>query len=267
MRKSPPPSSTPSNYALRTSASVVIVLAAVSGACNGSIYHPSHPPRLSASKFLAFGDSMTEGVVSVCPANAASLTLTQLMFTLPATPGATWSYPSVLQARMRDQYITQQPTVSNRGVGGEALTFGSPTGVTRLPGVLTEEQPEVALLFEGANDVNNGVTPTAIASALSTMMHDARARGAQVFVATLLPQRPRGTGGSCRGFGASGITAANDAIRSAVRTGGATLVDLYESFNGSPDPYIGPDGLHPTEAGYALIADSFFRAIDARLRD
>jgi lysophospholipase L1-like esterase len=252
---------------LRTSASFVVLLSALSGACNGSIYHPSGAPRLSASRFLAFGDSMTEGVVSSCPANASTLTLTQLMFTLPASPGASWTYPAVLQSRLRDTFITQQPTVANRGVGGEALTFGSPTGVTRLPGVLIEERPEVALLFEGANDVNNGVAPAAIAAALTTMMQQARGRGAQVFVATLLPQRPRGTGGSCRGFGASGIPAANDAIRSAVRTGGATLVDLYEAFHGSPDPYIGPDGLHPTEAGYGAIADTFFHAIEARLRD
>ena len=61
------------------------------------------------------------------------------------------------------------------------------------------------------------------------------------------------------------IPAANDQIRQIATAEGATLVDLYQGFNGNPDPYIGADGLHPTPAGYARIADIFFNGINAWL--
>jgi lysophospholipase L1-like esterase len=51
----------------------------------------------------------------------------------------------------------------------------------------------------------------------------------------------------------------NGAIAEACRRHGATLVDLYSRWQVSQHPeYIGPDGLHPTVAGYAALAESFF---------
>jgi hypothetical protein len=35
--------------------------------------------------------------------------------------------------------------------------------------------------------------------------------------------------------------------------------------NGDVNSYIGPDGLHPTAAGYEKIADTFFTAIEQTL--
>jgi lysophospholipase L1-like esterase len=46
---------------------------------------------------------------------------------------------------------------------------------------------------------------------------------------------------------------------------GAVLVDLYEAFAGQVDALIGGDGLHPNEAGYQHMAETFFAAIRARL--
>jgi lysophospholipase L1-like esterase len=51
----------------------------------------------------------------------------------------------------------------------------------------------------------------------------------------------------------------NEAIAEACRRHGATLVDLYGRWQVSRHPeYLGPDGLHPTVAGYAALADAFF---------
>ncbi len=44
---------------------------------------------------------------------------------------------------------------------------------------------------------------------------------------------------------------------------GVTLVDLYTLMLPDVQRYIGVDGLHPNEAGYAQIADLFFQAIQA----
>ena len=43
------------------------------------------------------------------------------------------------------------------------------------------------------------------------------------------------------------------------------LVDLYAAFLPHAEAWTGVDGLHPTEAGYALIAETFFAAIRADL--
>ena len=46
---------------------------------------------------------------------------------------------------------------------------------------------------------------------------------------------------------------------------GAELVDLYQAFDGHVDTLIGGDGLHPNEAGYQKMAETFFTAIRGRL--
>jgi lysophospholipase L1-like esterase len=220
-------------------------------------------PRLAATRFVSFGDSITEGVVSTCARTTRFMTFAQTMLVLPQAANDPWAYPNVLQSRLRSAYLAQQPSVANRGVGGEELA----TGVSRLPGVLVAESPQVLLLLEGANDVNQNRPPATIASALRTMVRDARGRGIQVYLGTLLPQRPLGVEGSCRGFGAGNVVPANDQIRGLAAAEGAVLVDLFQAFGGVPGTLIGPDGLHPSEAGYQRIAEAFYDAIRLRLED
>jgi lysophospholipase L1-like esterase len=43
------------------------------------------------------------------------------------------------------------------------------------------------------------------------------------------------------------------------------LVDLYQVFDGQTDSLLGPDGLHPNDAGYHKMAETFFTAIRDRL--
>ena len=156
------------------------------------------PPvrSLAATKFVAFGDSITEGVTSACLRVTPFMTFAETMLVLPRAANDPWAYPNVLQTRLRGTYPTQSPTVSNRGVGGEELA----AGVNRLPAVLSVDLPEILLLQEGANDVNQGRSPASIAASLRSMVREARNRGMQVFLGTLLPQRPLGVLGSCRGF-------------------------------------------------------------------
>ena len=45
---------------------------------------------------------------------------------------------------------------------------------------------------------------------------------------------------------------------------GATLVDVYQAFGGSADPYIGQDGLHPNSSGYQTMAETFFKTIQSK---
>src|SRR4051812_5708350 len=156
------------------------------------------PPRLTATKFVAFGDSITAGVLAECP--------TRL---LPATPYLTWfrdlellrsaptvphSYPAQLQRQLAQRYTLQEPGVANEGRGGEC-TIGCPppNGVDRLPGVLAAARPEVLLLQEGINNINAnlGSSIPNVITGLTMMIQQAKAQGVPVMAGTLLPERAR----------------------------------------------------------------------------
>lgn len=212
---------------------------------------------LAAARVLAFGDSITEGKIN-------SLTAATLADTCPAdATAAPWTYPRVLASSLGVQYPSQTVPVTDCGIGGEQAT----QGVSRLPIALTLATYDVVLLMEGANDLNEeGVTggsrQTAIdrvSTALVSMIRSARS-GRTVFVGTLVPQRLGG-----KAARPDWVEPVNNRLRTVVPAEGAVLVDLYQAFGGSPDPLIGPDGLHPTAAGYQRIAETFLAAIRTTL--
>jgi len=204
------------------------------------------PPRLSVTRFIAFGDSITEGLPhTISPALLD-----------PAPDG---SYPLVLQSLLRARYTAQTTAVLDEGVGGEVVA----DGLKRLPGVLTSDAAGALLLMEGANDLNqSGISaPDIIVSALRDMVRLGRTRSMRVFVGTLLPERAGG-----KASHPELVAPTNDKIGLMATTEDAVLVDLFAAFGGVPDPLlISSDGLHPTAAGNERIAQAFFAAIRARL--
>ena len=56
----------------------------------------------------------------------------------------------------------------------------------------------------------------------------------------------------------------NDAIRSLATSENVPLVDTWATFVGYEEAYMRGDGLHPTVAGYGVIAQTFFDAIVPR---
>jgi lysophospholipase L1-like esterase len=61
------------------------------------------------------------------------------------------------------------------------------------------------------------------------------------------------------------IQSLNAQIRMTAAGERAVLVDLYGALASDVTRYIGSDGIHPTEAGYVRIAETFFAAIRANL--
>jgi lysophospholipase L1-like esterase len=222
-------------------------------------------PRLALTRFVAVGDSITYGVLrpncpggfldtpAGLPAHLADLGL------LLAAADVPNSYPTKLQDRLAQRYTDQTPVVVNEGVPGETTA----AAIARLPGVLTVHQAEVLLLQEGANNVNSN-DPASIPPLirdLRTMIRTARDRGVRVFLGTLLPQRT----GACRAYAPTLIEPANTQIRSLAAAEGATLVDLYQPFIGQLDALLGADGLHPNEAGYEQMAQTFLDVVQHEL--
>jgi lysophospholipase L1-like esterase len=215
--------------------------------CTFGVTVANIPLRLQKTRFMAFGDSLTEGKLR--PFGAGVL--------FDAGPH---SYPSTLRRLLTERYAGQDLTVDNEGVGGERAD----ASFERFLGEIATKRPEVVLLMHGVNDLiadgGEDIKILRTADAIDELTEIALDRGISTFVATLPPLGPGGKA-SCQEC----VAPLNERIRSSAAARGAVLVDVYEAWGGKPDPLMGPDGIHPTEAGYEAIAKAFFEAIQRTL--
>jgi lysophospholipase L1-like esterase len=191
---------------------------------------------IKKTKFMAFGDSITEGAVSLAPL---------IMLSLPDT------YPSKLEQMLIQRYPSQAFVVVNEGLGGEDTREGA----QRLPMALTAHNPEVMLLLEGINNINALPTVTQT-SRLRTMILEAQGRGVDVLIATVMPVLP-----TWRQYQPGNTPAKIQALNTQIFALAAqyklgTPVDLFAIFESNPS-LIGADGLHPTVEGQTRIAEAF----------
>jgi lysophospholipase L1-like esterase len=201
-------------------------------------------PRLSLTEFLAFGDSITAGLIT----GADGSTLSAIDPSL--------AYPGELHAFLQQRYATQPIVVVNDGISGETAAQGA----ARLPGELARYHPQVMLLLEGVNDLHGSVGPVGIPPAISavqSMIQQAQSSGVQVVIGTLLPAVP----GALFQSTVDLIAPFNDQLVPMAVASGAHLVDLHSAFLADMADWIGPDGLHPSQAGYQELAQLFFAAI------
>jgi lysophospholipase L1-like esterase len=220
-------------------------------------------PVISVTRFVAFGDSITWGENGQNATAQGALVRPALQFPLFQT------YPGVLNQLLSARYSTQAVSVDNQGLKGEAVT-GAITAPkepapARFSRTIAGGRYDVALIMEGANDLANRddrVDPAVIAG-LRTMILDAKSRGMRVLLATIPPEFH----GCCpdRGLASGLVAPLNDQVRGLAFEQAVPLVDVYAALNDDVSTYIGPDGLHPTTAGYSKIADTFFSVIKQTL--
>lgn len=212
-------------------------------------------PQLSRLRYMAFGDSITAGEITF-PVSAGSTPLISKQVIVPSA-----SYPTVLQRLLRARYQFQadQITVGNHGVGGERANDSR----NRFFSVLNSTRPEVVLILTGHNDIPGGQDGAASGAAneVRIMAQGARTQGARVFIATPVPGRPGGN----RTIDPFLLLDYAGRMRHVAAQEGAVLVDLHAAMLPDVVRYIGVDGLHPNEAGYARIAELFLEAIQREL--
>lgn len=206
--------------------------------------------RLSTTKFLAFGDSITAGE------NGRPVSFVPVIDIANA-------YPTYLQQFFNDRIPSQTFTVVNAGLSGEKVADND----LRLKGAIARNQPQVLVLLEGINDLNAGNSPQSVANGLADSIRTAKDRGVQyVFVSTLLPVAPGNCvspGPPCRGVFTTDtqIQQANQAIRTMVPSRGGHLVDPYDLFAANRATYIDLDGLHLRPQGNNALATAFWDRI------
>jgi len=202
------------------------------------------PPRLTVTKFLAFGDSLTAGVVSPPIRSLSRLE--------PAN-----SYPFKSQIRLAQRYQTQFIDFVNAGLPGEdaALALG------RFQDQLALHKPKAVFIMEGANDLGDSETGAGRGKAVALTMIEAmvvatKASGADPFVMTIPPQRAKLATVDM-------VAPYNNKLRALAIRQNAGLIDVFGIIStgqcpssASTLPCLGDDHLHPTAQGYELIADA-----------
>lgn len=196
-------------------------------------------PTLSVERLLSLGDSFTAGTTS----RAVEREI----------PGN--NYVQKLEFLLLERYPDQRITVTNAGVPGQFVDQIE----DRYPGALRQSNAQVMMLEGGANDLNaDGARAiTDVVTRLERMTRDAQGRGVAVILTTLTPQRP----GSTKGTSPQAVRDLNVRIRDLCRRYNTGCADLYAAFGNEQSPLIGSDGLHPTLAGYDLIAETYFEVI------
>jgi lysophospholipase L1-like esterase len=217
---------------------------------------PPVPPRthtgpltaVGATRFVAFGDSITYGTLSSFDGI--------FLFDVP-----THSYPARLHLGLTAYHSPQVFSVANRGVPGE----GALEGTFRIQSVLQADRPQVMLLLEGINDLNAGRSVGATIAALDTILDYAKLYNVTVLVATMFQTYEVDGPSGQRTNAASQVPAFNNGVRQ-LATGrqNVFLVDIHAAF-GSNRSLVGGDGLHPTQEGYEVMASTFLAAIEAAL--
>ena len=176
-----------------------------------------------------------------------------------ATDPRTGSWPARVAARLPrgSEYV-------NLGVSGSLATQSR---AEQLPRAI-ELRPQLVTIWLAVNDLNAGIAPTEYAAALGAIVDPLVARtDALVFVGSVPDLRavPAYAGTDLLALGAR-VTAFNAAIAAvgAAYPGRLTVVDLFTGSAALTSTItVSADGFHPSDAGYALIAERFLRAIAA----
>lgn len=202
-------------------------------------------PSLAAAqtaprKYLCFGDSITEGTTDD-PARAQK------------------GYPPRLQVLLQQAGVSA--TVVNAGKGGEQ----SPVGLERIDEVIAQGVAgDVLVVMEGTNDITREISVETTVSALDEMANRAETKGLSVIHATVIPRYPEAK------IDADNLLTdeLNGRVRNVAGVRSRRLADPNEIFRNTPNLFAGfystirPDPVgHPNAAGYDILANVFFNAI------
>jgi lysophospholipase L1-like esterase len=190
-------------------------------------------------RILCFGDSITLGVTSRGFFERFSLSPVE-------------GYIPKLKRLLRQEF-GDRAQLFNSGVGGE--TTGQ--GLERLRIEIRSARYDLVLLLEGVVDVNNDEPAFEEARAnLKEMIRVVKGEGIPVIIATIPPLNADGF----RTEGIQNVPKLNDVIRSEAEAEGVPLADHEKAFRRNPG-LQGPDGLHPNDSGYEVMAETWFEAI------
>jgi acyl-CoA thioesterase-1 len=184
---------------------------------------PAEAAAPTAPKIVALGDSLTDGLG------------------LPREQ----AYPEVLHRKLQDAGIDLD--VVNAGVSGDTSADG-----LRRAGWALEGDVRLLIVALGANDGLRGLPPAQMKANLQSIIHRARQRGVPVLLVGM--EAPPN-------YGEQYAAAFRQVFHDLARENKVAFVPfLLEGVAGMPD-LNQPDGIHPTSAGAARIAEHLWPAV------
>lgn len=156
--------------------------------------------------------------------------------------------------------LPQPAKLVNLGIGGSMLRDAVERQLPRA----IEAQPDLVTIWLVVNDVLGGVNLEEYRRDLNRMLGELRAQTKATLVIGNAPYPaafldPWGIPEIVRRTVAGSW---NRTIAGAAKAHGAVVADLYSHWRLAEHPeYIGPDGLHPTSAGYGALKETFLRTI------
>lgn len=163
--------------------------------------------------------------------------------------GRSEAYPAVLQRKLREAGMPLE--VVNAGVSGDTTA----DGLRRVNWAL-EGDVRLLILALGANDGLRGLPPSQMKSNLQMIIHRARQRAIPVLLVGM--EAPPN-------YGEQYATAFRQVFQDLARENKLKFVPfLLEGIAGVPD-LNQSDGIHPTGAGAARIADLLWPAVETMI--
>ena len=213
----------------------------------------------SARTFVAFGDSITDGMNS--------------------TPDTNRRWPDVFASRLQADPALAFIAVVNSGISGNRILNDGlgPNALSRFDrDALSKPDVKWILLLEGINDIGaagqaqapkDDVSAQQIIDGMKTLVARAHAKGIKVWGATLTP-----FGGVEWPYHTATAEAKRQAVNSWIRTSGAfdAVVDFDKLVRdpAHPDRFLpafdSGDHLHPSDAGYKAMANSIDLSLFAK---
>jgi lysophospholipase L1-like esterase len=242
----------------RSELAIVVICASLATACAAPAARASATPERTTMPTLP---------ATTAPATASSTVGVRYVAIgasdtvgVGASDPAKGSWPALVASRLP----AGSPPYTNLGVSG-SLTLQAVT--QQLPGAIAQK-PDVVSVWLAVNDLNATIEPASFADALGRIVDGLLEKTtATVFVGTVPDLRAVPVYASVdKARLLAGIQAYNDAIAAiAARTPGR--VKVVDLFTGSAalvsTGTVSPDGFHPSDEGYQLIADRFASAMRA----
>jgi acyl-CoA thioesterase-1 len=184
--------------------------------------------RAQERVIVALGDSLTAGLG--VPAEQA--------------------YPALLEARLRAEGYPYR--VVNAGVSGDTTA-----GALRRVDWVLRARPEIVIVELGANDGLRGVDPAAMRTNLEAIVQRLQAAGARVLLAGMrLPPN----------YGERYAGEFERVFPAVARARATALMPFFLDGVAADAALNQPDGIHPTAAGYRVIAERLWPYLRPLLR-
>jgi acyl-CoA thioesterase-1 len=188
------------------------------------------------NRYLAFGDSITEGLGS------------------RDIDGFRGPLQEALIAHFGRGAVEQD------GLGGSKSDDGS----ARITGVLNRVHPAYTLILYGTNDWKRcaGDVPCFTVDSLRSMIGVAKSMQSLPILATIPPVNPNENPPERNDW----VTRMNVAVKAMAQQEGVPVADVHAGFTrvggtGNELAALFVDTVHPNDQGYRIIADEFFKAI------